>query len=157
MTAIVSGDRYKTPFAGEDGNASTWSGYYKFPAPGAIGDTIDLFEIPAGAKVDEITEVHSAHGGSAALTIGFKYKDGSTAGAAVALSATSLKASFSTVAAGNSTIGLMPSALFGTDNGKNTNGIVDKPILVYLTNSGSAIPSAGEIYVKASGEFVGTK
>lgn len=161
MTAIVAGDRFKTPFAGEDGNSSNWSGYYKFPAAGAIGDTIDLFEVPAGAKIDEILEVHSAHGGTAALTLGWKYKDGSASGAGTP-SATALKASFSTVAAGNSVGGINPAALFPiqtASNGVVTNqsGVVDKPIIVYATNAGSAIPLNGEIYVKASGEFVGTK
>lgn len=156
MTAIVSGDRYRVPFAGEDGNSSAWSGYYKFPAAGSIGDTIDLFEVPAGAKIDAILEVHSAHGGSAALTLGWKYKDGVATGAGTP-SATALKASFSTVSAGNSVIGVNPASLFGIDSGKNTNGVVDRAIIVYATNSGSAVPLNGEIYVKASGEFVGTK
>jgi len=156
MAAIISGDRYKTPFAGEDGNSSSWSGYYKFPAAGSIGDTIDLFEIPAGARVDEICEVHSAHGGSAALTLGWKYKDGSTTGAGTP-SANALKASFSTVSAGNSQLTLNPYSLFSSNGGVNIAGVVDKPIIVYATNSGSAIPLNGEIYVKAAGEFVGTK
>lgn len=145
MAAIKSGDIYKAPFAGEDGNASVWAGYYKYPVAGAIGDTVDLFEVPAGAKIDEISEVHSAHGGTAAMTIGWKYKDGSAGGAANAL-----KASASTVSAGNSVASLNPFALF-------SGGVVDKPIIVYITNSGSAIPQNGEVYVKASGEYVGTK
>ena len=125
------------------------------------GDTIDLFEVPAGAKIDEILEVHSAHGGTAALTLGWKYKDGSASGAGTP-SATALKASFSTVAAGNSVGGINPAALFPiqtASNGVVTNqsGVVDKPIIVYATHAGSAIPLNGEIYVKASGEFVGTK
>lgn len=161
MAAIVAGDRFKTPFAGEDGNSSNWSGYYKYPAAGAIGDTIDLFEVPAGAKIDEILEVHSAHGGTAAFTIGWKYKDGSTSGAGTP-SANALKASFSTVSAGNSVGGINPATLFPLQtnaNGVVTNpaGVVDKAIVVYATNSGSAVPLNGELYVKLSGEFVGTK
>lgn len=147
MAAINAGDKYKAPFAGEDGNSSNWSGYHKMPAAGSIGDTIDLFEVPAGAKIDEILEVHSAHGGTAAMTIGWKYKDGSAGG-----SASALKASASTVSAGNSVGGLSPLSLFSSSG-----GVVDKPIIVYITNSGSAIPLNGEVYVKASGEFVGFK
>jgi len=145
MTAINSGDKFKAPFAGEDGNSSNWSGYYKYPAAGATGDTIDLFEVPAGAKIDEIAEVHSAHGGSAAFTLGWKYKDGSAGG-----SATALKASFSTVSAGNSVIAVSPLSLFSSNR-----GVVDKSIIVYATNSGSAVPLNGDLYVKASGEFIG--
>lgn len=147
MAAINSGDKFKAPFAGEDGNCSLWDGYYKMPAAGSIGDTIDLFEVPAGAKISEISEVHSAHGGTAAMTIGWKYKDGSAGGGANAL-----KASASTVSAGNSIAALNPMALFGSSA-----GVVDKPIIVYITNSGSAIPLNGEVYVKAVGEFYGLK
>lgn len=156
MAAINSGDKLKAPFAGEEGNSSSWSGYYKMSAAGNIGDTIDLFEVPAGAKVDEIAEVHSAHGGTAAMTIGWKYKDGSASGAGTP-AANALKASASTVSAGNSVASVNPYGLFGADSGKNTPGVVDKPIIVYVTNSGSAIPQNGEVYVKASGEFIGTK
>lgn len=160
MAALIAGDRYKVPFAGEDGNSSTWSGYFKAAVAGSIGDTVDLFEIPAGAKIDEILEVHSAHGGTAALTLGWKYKDGSATGAGTP-AANALKASFSTVGAGNSQLTLNPVSLFTANpvNGVNTNtpGVVDKAIIVYATNAGSAIPQNGEIYVKAKGEFVGTK
>jgi hypothetical protein len=147
MAAINSGDKNRAPFAGEQGNVSAWDGYYKMPAAGTIGDTIDLFEVPAGAKISEIAEVHSAHGGTAAMVIGWKYKDGSAGG-----SASALKASASTVAAGNSVVALSPLALFGASA-----GVVDKPIIVYVTNSGSAIPLNGEVYVKATGEYYGLK
>lgn len=145
MTAIVAGDRYKAPYAGEDGNASSWSGYHKMTAAGSIGDTIDLFKIPAGAKIDEVIEAHSAHGGTAAMTIGWKYEDGSSGG-----SATALKASGSTVSAGASANPVIP-------NNVITGQVFDKPAIVYITNSGSAIPQNGEVYVACRGEFVGTK
>lgn len=147
MANIQAGDRFKAPYAGDLGNQSTWSGYHKMPVAGAIGDTIELFEVPAGAKIDEVSEVHSAHGGSATLAIGWKYKDGSAGG-----SATALKAAATSVAAGNSTTILNPMSLF-----PNNGGVVDAPIVVYVTNAGSAIPQNGDVYVRLSGEFVGTK
>ena len=147
MAAVISGDRYKVPFAGETGNASRWDGYHKMPAAGSIGDTIDLFEIPAGAKIDEVIEVHSAHGTSATMAIGWKYKDGSSGG-----SATAIRAAASSAAAGSAQVLLNPAALFSS-----TGGVVDKPIIVYITNATTAIPLDGTVYVRASGVFVGIK
>lgn len=145
MSNIIAPSRYKAPYAGDAGNALVIDGYFKAAAAGSIGDTIELLEIPAGAKINEILEVHSAHGGTAALTLGWKYKDGSSGG-----SATALKASTSTVSAGNSQATLIPGGVI-------TGEVFDKPAILYATNSGSAIPQNGEIYVVAKGEYVGTK
>lgn len=144
-TNIIAGSRYKAPYAGDAGNSLVLSGYHKMAAAGAIGDTIELLEIPAGAKVDEICEAHSAHGGTATLAFGWKYKDGSAGG-----SATAVKAAASTVAAGDSQKTLFPEGVI-------TGGVFDKPAILYATNAGSAIPQNGEIYVKLKGEFLGTK
>lgn len=160
MAAFIAGDRFKAPYAGDVGNAAVWSGYYKAPVALAINDTLDLFEVPAGAKVDEIVEAHSAFGASATFDLGWKYKDGSTSGAGTP-SATAFRAVSTAAAAGNSVSANIPHLLFGAAlvNGVPSNqiGVVDKPIIVYATIKGAAMPINGELYVKAGGEYIGTK
>lgn len=141
MAAIIAGDRYKMPFAGEDGNSSNWNGYYKMPAAGSIGDTVDLFEVPAGARIDEYGFTWAGQSGTTAtVAIGWKYKDGSAGGSASALrTATAVGA-----AAGSVSAGLLPIYF-------------EKPAIIYVTNGVAAFASGAELYVKAEGEFVGTK
>lgn len=139
MANITAGDRSKAPYAGDLGNTARWSGYHKMPVAGGIGDTIELAEIPAGALVSDVSCVWSAHGGTATLALGWKYKDGSAGG-----SASAFKAAASSVAAGNSVAGILPVYF-------------DKPAILYATNAGSAIPQNGEVSAVLYGEFVGTK
>lgn len=138
MANIKAGDRNKSPYAGEVGNKAQWSGYHKMPVAGAIGDTIELCVVPAGAVINAHNTSWSAHGGTATLAIGWKYKDGSAGG-----SATAIKAAASSVAAGNAVGGFLPIT-------------ADKDIVIYATNAASAIPQNGEVYVAVSGEYVGT-
>lgn len=138
MANIQAGDRNKAPYAGDLGNQSTWRGYHKMPVAGGIGDTIELCVVPAGAVIDAFNCSWSAHGGTATLAIGWKYKDGSAGGAADAI-----KAAASSVAAGNAVGGFLPIS-------------PTKDIVIYATNAASAIPQNGEVYCAVSGEFVGT-
>lgn len=138
MANLQAGDRFKAPYAGDLGNKSQWSGYHKMAAAGLLGDTIELCEVPAGAVLNGHNTSWSAHGGTATLAIGWKYKDGSAGG-----SATAIKGAASSVAAGNAVGGFLPIT-------------VDKPIIIYATNAGSLIPLNGEVYVAVAGEFVGT-
>lgn len=160
MTAFVAGDRYKAPYAGEVGNGSSWSGYYKFAATGvAANDTVDLFKVPAGAKIDEILEVHTALA-SGTLSIGWRYEDGVATGAGTP-SATAFKNGASIASAGNTQTTIMPNSVFSTlptaaGVPTNTAGAADRAIIVYAT-VGGATPANVELYVAAKGEFVGTK
>lgn len=137
MANIKSGDSKKAPYAGAQGNKSVWRGRHVMAAAGNIGDTIELCEVPAGAVITAHNTSWSAHGGTATLAIGWKYKDGSAGG-----SATAIKAAASSVAAGNAVGGFLPIA-------------PTKPIIIYATNAASAIPQNGDVYVEVSGEFVG--
>lgn len=169
MAAIISGDRYKAPFAGEMGNYSSWSGAYKYPAAGVIGDTIDLFEVPAGAKIDEYVVAWSGlTNTTATLAIGWKYKDGSAGGSANGRtgtpSATAIRAATAVGAAASSaSSAVLPTALFPPATAGSAlaaatiPGVVDAPIIVYVTNGVALFPANGDIYVRVAGEFVGTK
>ena len=136
MANVQAGDRFKAPYAGEVGNKGQWDGYHKMAAAGNVGDTIELCEVPAGVKLNEHNTSWSAHGGTATLSIGWKYKDGSAGG-----SATAIKAAASSVSAGNAVGGFLPIT-------------TTKPIIIYATNAASAIPQNGEVYCAVSGEFV---
>ena len=168
MANIIAGDRYKTPFAGEDGNVSSWSGYYKHPAAGTVGDTIELCEVPAGAKIDEIDLIWAGlTNTTATIAIGWKYKDGNAGGAANGRtgtpSATAFRAATAVgAAAGNVQLATLPHGQFPVSTDANiakatTPGVVDSPIILYITNGVAVFPANGEVYVKAQGEFVGTK
>ncbi len=139
MANVIAGDRNKAPYAGEVGNKGVWSGYHKMPVAGNIGDTIELCQVPAGAKIFGYEAAWSAHGGTATLAIGWKYKDGSAGG-----SATAIKAAASSVAAGNAVAAFLPIEF-------------EKTAIIYVTNAASAIPQNGETFVAVSGEFVGTE
>lgn len=142
MAQLIAGDARKAPFAGDVGNKGVWSGYYKYPVAGANGDTIDLFEVPAGARVFEVGVANSAFGAGVTLSLGWKYKDGSAGG-----TATALMAATSVATAGSLGGNILP--IDNTGSGKS--------MIVYATIGGGNPAANSEVFARVEGEFVGTK
>ena len=152
-TTQTGGDLNKSQYIGEHGNQAVFDGYYK--AAGASADTattVDLFTLPAGAKVFKAMAAWTAHGASGAATLGWRYKNGQTGG-----TATALLGSTSTVSAGSATANFIPQALTALGSSGNGTGVFDDDVVVYITFSGRIVPAAMEFYVALEGAYAGTR
>lgn len=123
-------------YAGEAGNLSVDHGTFTAVAA-AIADTIDLLTIPAGSKLLDVKFVNAALGATSTLGYGWRFKDGSVGGSAVALLAQT-----STAAAAMNFYAGAPIQF-------------DKEAILYATVAGAAI--TGQIDVVTNYEYRGMK
>jgi hypothetical protein len=152
MGTIIGPERNKQQYTGEAGNKLICDGYYKQNGAGTLADLVELFVIPAGSKIVEFAMAWSTGAASETLALGWKYRDGSTGGAATAfLAATAVTTAGSAVADC-----FVPAALTALGSSGNSSGVFDKDVIVYATNAGAAIPANQQIYAKAEGIYVGT-
>src|SRR4051812_24917715 len=122
MSRLLSVQFADPVFAGEYGNYSVKAAHY-VAAAAQVGDTIDFFTLPGKCRIHEWTMLSAALGGTATLSLGWRYADGSAGGSATAL----LPAS--AVAAASRTEAL-------TNLGQVID--VDKDVIIYGTLGGSA-------------------
>jgi len=169
MATISGPDRNRPQYTGEAGNKVICDGYYKQNGTGTVGDTVELFTIPAGMKVNEFTAAWSAGAATETLQFGWKYRDGSTGGGAAAfledgavqiLSTAVVSGTNATVAATAAgsvkNLCLNPSVLTAKGSSNNSTGVFDKDVIVYATNGTAAIPANQQIYAKVEGIYQGT-
>ena len=147
----IAGDARKAPYSGQVGNSARWSGDFTAPAASVAttGDTqiVELFEVPAGATLDHWRAAWSALGASRTMSLGFRFKDGSSTDGVNTASATAFDTTRAVATAGNVDFSSFPF--------KN----LLKTIVVYASiagGTGAQIPANGRIYVTALGEYVGT-
>lgn len=135
MAEIKSGDALKPAYAGASGNASIWGGKHEYKAAGAVGDVIELAEIPAGARVTGIKAAWSGLSATSTVSVGYR-KKGTTDAVTV------IKTS-SAGAAGTLVDATYP---IGPSN--------DDRMLCAVINVAAATVN-GKVYAEANGEFVG--
>jgi len=158
---IIGPDINKIQYYGEQGNKSIWDGYYKaLAASDGVDTQLDLFTIPAGAKINRFTAVFTAHGDDGGdptalpglVTVGWRYKSGADGG-----TATAFLPSTDDSAAGSAANNLIPSKLTALGSSGNSTGVFDQDIVVYAVFSVVAVPLDYEIYAFAEGSFIGTR
>jgi len=154
MTQVILGpDLNKIQYYGEAGNASVFDGYYKQTAESTGTDTqVDLFTIPAGAKLNRFCATWTAHGTNGTVKFGWRYKSGATGGASDAF-----KGATSDAAAGSASYYYIPSSLTALGSSGNATGTFDADIVVYATFATTKVPANYELYTFAEGSFMGTR
>lgn len=104
----------------------------------AIGETIDLCELPAGSEVYDLKEIHDALGASSQLEFGYRYKFASEGPP----DSNAFLASAATATAGSREGAFHPVSF-------------DYPVIIMATVSGAAV--TGQVTAHVKYRFIGPK